>query len=166
MSKRNEMRGYKLTTFRVLTCAEPMSPATMQCPDDVVPIARAIYARECDADVEQFAVIALDARSRVIGSKVIARGTATACLVHPREVFRAAIVLKAVQILLVHNHPSGDPSPSEEDLVMTERLIEAGRILGIPVVDHIILGARSHRSIGGDSRPDKPSRGNRSGVTS
>jgi DNA repair protein RadC len=98
--------------------------------------------------VETFWVLMLDARGRAAGHQRVAEGTLTACLVHPREVFGPAIRSRAAQVILVHNHPSGDPTPSDEDAALTERLTEAGRLLGIPVVDHVILARGGHRSIG------------------
>ena len=98
--------------------------------------------------VESFWVLALDARCRPIGHHCIARGTVNACLVHPREVFGAAIRARASQIVVVHNHPSGDPTPSDDDLALTERLTESGGMLGIPLIDHVIVAATGHRSIG------------------
>lgn len=109
----------------------------------------AIYfrARLALRRTESFWVIMLDARGRAIGTERIAEGTLTSCLVHPREVFAPAIRARAAHIVLVHNHPSGDPTPSPEDITLTERLSEAGQILGIPVVDHVVIGRDGHRSI-------------------
>jgi DNA repair protein RadC len=88
---------------------------------------------------ENFVVLYLDARNKLILKETVSIGTINASLVHPREVFEPAIKELAVQIILVHNHPSGDPEPSEDDLAMTKRLVEAGKILGIDVIDHIII---------------------------
>jgi len=92
--------------------------------------------------VENFWVIALDAQHRVLRDApiVITTGILTSSLVHPREVFRAAIVAGAAAIILAHNHPSGDPSPSSDDRVVTEQLVAAGKLLDIPVHDHVVLG--------------------------
>jgi DNA repair protein RadC len=98
---------------------------------------------------ERFAVLLLDARNRLLGVAEVGAGTLTACIVHPREVFAPAILANAAQILVAHNHPSGDPTPSEEDLHLKERLEEAGRVLGIPVVDFIIVTADAYQSLGG-----------------
>jgi len=88
---------------------------------------------------ENFVVLYLDARNKLILKETVSIGTINASLIHPREVFEPAIRELAVQIILVHNHPSGDPEPSEDDLAMTKRLVEAGKILGIDVIDHIIV---------------------------
>lgn len=97
--------------------------------------------------VEGFWVVSLDARARVVGYERVAQGTLTACLVHPREVFAPALRVRAASIVVFHNHPSGDPEPSLEDTALTERLAAAGRLLGIPVVDHIIIARGGVRSI-------------------
>ena len=81
-----------------------------------------------------------------MGEAEVSVGTLTASLVHPREVFREAIRAAAAAVLLVHNHPSGDPSPSEEDRTVTERLVSAGELLGIRVVDHLIVAEGGHFS--------------------
>ena len=90
--------------------------------------------------VEEFQVLLLNTRKRLIRVDVISQGTLDTILVHPREVFRAAIAGNASSIVLVHNHPSGDPSPSEADIKVTRDLIRAGQLLKIEVVDHVIIG--------------------------
>ncbi|MBI2378917.1 MAG: JAB domain-containing protein [Deltaproteobacteria bacterium] len=89
----------------------------------------------------------LDARGRAIGVVMISRGTLTSSLVHPREVFAPAISARAASIILAHNHPSGDPSPSDEDFELSERLKVAGAVLGIPVVDSLVLGDDEFTSV-------------------
>ena len=93
-----------------------------------------------DAPQEHFVLMVLDSRRRVIGINEVSIGTLSASLVHPREVFRAAILLNGAAIIVSHNHPSGDPSPSAEDREATRRLQRAGELLGIPVADHIVIG--------------------------
>ena len=90
--------------------------------------------------VEEFQVLLLNTRKRLIRVDVISQGTLDTILVHPREVFRAAITGNAASIVLVHNHPSGDPTPSEADIKVTRDLIRAGQLLKIEVVDHVIIG--------------------------
>lgn len=97
--------------------------------------------------VEVFGALHLDGRHRVINYQEVSRGTLTGALVHPREVFRAAIKEGALGIILVHNHPSGDARPSTEDTELTIRLINAGEIIGIKVLDHIIIGVSNHISL-------------------
>jgi len=91
-------------------------------------------------DREQFLVACLDAKHAIIGVNVVSIGTLTLSIVHPREVFKPAILLNACGIIAAHNHPSGDPSPSAEDRVLTARLRQAGELIGIALLDHIILG--------------------------
>ena len=90
--------------------------------------------------VEEFQVLLLNTRKRLIRVDVISQGTLDTILVHPREVFRAAITGNAASIVLVHNHPSGDPTPSEADIKVTRDLIRAGQLLKIEVLDHVIIG--------------------------
>lgn len=91
-------------------------------------------------DREHFRAVLLNTKNRVIGIRTISIGSLNASTVHPREVFKAAVAESACSILLVHNHPSGNPEPSPEDVAVTERLVDAGRLLGINVLDHIIVG--------------------------
>jgi DNA repair protein RadC len=93
-----------------------------------------------DLPVEEFHVAILDSQHRLERDVTITRGLLNSSLVHPREVFREAIAENAAAIVLVHNHPSGDPTPSPDDRVTTEQLVQAGRVLDIPVQDHVIIG--------------------------
>lgn len=107
-------------------------------PEGAAAIARAIIGP--DADREKFVTLFLDARNRITGSEVVSVGSLNASLVHPREVFKAAILKSAAAIILVHNHPSGDVTPSRDDLDLTVRMVKAGQIIGIEVLDHLIIG--------------------------
>ncbi len=98
-------------------------------------------------DREQFLAVILDGRNQVIGFNLVAIGTLTSALVHPREVFKAAILANAAAIILVPNHPSGDPEPSAEDKALTTRLKDAGEILGIRILDHVVIGDSRFRSL-------------------
>lgn len=89
---------------------------------------------------EEFHVLILNTQHAVVREFVVTRGILDASVVHPREVFRTAIAESAAAVILLHNHPSGDPTPSREDREVTRQLIEAGRIIGIPVLDHVIIG--------------------------
>lgn len=91
-------------------------------------------------EAESFVVICLDTQHRVIARSEVTRGTLNASLVHPREVFRLAIALGAASVVLAHNHPSGNPQPSVDDRQITSQLVDAGRLLEIPVHDHIVIG--------------------------
>ena len=99
-----------------------------------------------NADREHFAAVYLDAKNVPLGWRVVAIGTVSSCLVHPREVFRPAIHLGAAACFVLHNHPSGDKTPSTEDMQVTTRLFQAGELIGIRVLDHLILGGRSYYS--------------------
>ena len=90
-------------------------------------------------DREIFCIVILDARNQVLGVNTVSIGSVSASIVHPRECFRPAILMGASSIILSHCHPSGDPSPSKDDLELTRRLHKAGEILGIEVLDHIII---------------------------
>ncbi len=113
-------------------------------PEDVVGLVR---NRLKDKMKEYFVVVLLDTRGQIIKTSDISVGTLDASLVHPREVFKEAISASAQSVILVHNHPSGDPSPSPEDIAMNKRLKEAGELLGIAVLDHIIIGNPDHVSL-------------------
>ena len=91
-------------------------------------------------DQEEFLIATLDTKNRVRRVVRITRGTLDVSLVHPREVFRPAIADAAASILLIHNHPSGDPTPSWQDRAVTKKLTEVGKIIGISVIDHIVVG--------------------------
>ncbi len=96
---------------------------------------------------EHFLVMLLDVRNRVIATSTISVGGLTSSIAHPREVFREAIRHSAAALILVHNHPSGDPSPSREDIQLTRQMMKAGEVMGIPVLDHIILANDDFLSI-------------------
>jgi len=96
---------------------------------------------------EKFIVVLLSTKNHVLATPTVSVGTLNASLVHPREVFREAINNSAAAIILVHNHPSGDPMPSQEDISLTTRMAEAGRLLDISVVDHVIIGDGKYVSL-------------------
>jgi len=89
---------------------------------------------------EEFVVVLLDAKHAPIAYQVVSVGSLTLSIVHPREVFKLACMANAAAIVCAHNHPSGDPTPSQEDRVLTDRLVKAGEILGIQVLDHLVIG--------------------------
>ena len=145
-----------LQVFEVMVSARPLA-GPVEAAEDVAayfgPLLRGIAA-------ETFWILMLDARGRPLGHHKVAQGTLTACLVHPREVFARAIRARAASIVAIHNHPSGDPTPSDEDVLLTDRLHQAGLLLGIPLVDHVVVG-------GGDFRTITPgSRGRKAGASS
>lgn len=121
----------------------PAAPRIRE-PEDV---ARLFQARLRDLQVEEFHLLALDSQSQVLRQVLVTRGLLNSSLVHPREVFRAAIAEAAAGIIVVHNHPSGDPTPSSEDRVVTRQLAEAGRLLDLPLYDHVIIGGDRFASL-------------------
>jgi DNA repair protein RadC len=139
---------YELKTFGVefvRGTAEPPLGRNLRSAEEVWSTARAIYLR-LDADKEHFAVLALNNKNRLIGYKVISTGSLTASLVHPRDVYRSALHFCAAGVVFVHNHPSGDPEPSAEDIDLTKRLKEVGDVMGIRVLDHVVLGDEKYFS--------------------
>lgn len=140
--------GRRLDAWAALVERLLEAPVAADRIDGAAAVAGYFRPRLALSPTESFWVLMLDARARVLGHACVGQGTLSACLVHPREVFAPALRLRAAQIVLVHNHPSGDPAPSPEDLELTERLAEAGNILGIPVVDHVVVARRGYRSTG------------------
>ncbi|UCG88783.1 MAG: DNA repair protein RadC [Gemmatimonadota bacterium] len=132
-----------LELARRLTCEVRAAPYTVRGPVDVhrwcAPTMR-------DLAVEEFRILALDAQNRITRDLLITRGILDSSLVHPREVFRAAIAEAAAGVIVVHNHPSGDPAPSADDRAVTRQLVEAGRVLDIPVHDHVVVGGEQYFS--------------------
>ena len=129
-----------------LVC-EPGNPELIEArrirqPEDAFRIFRAHYPE--DLAREQFSALALNTRNKPLSHEVLSTGSLNGSLVHPREVFLHAILQNAAAIVVAHNHPSGDPNPSREDRTLTRRLAEAGRILGIGLLDHIVLGHGPH----------------------
>lgn len=114
------------------------------CPGDAADYAMPRFRHE---QREHFAVILMNIKNHILSMPIISIGSLTASVVHPREVFKAAIQQTAASMILVHNHPSGDPTPSREDIASTCRLVEAGKLMDIPVLDHIILGNDNYISL-------------------
>jgi DNA repair protein RadC len=117
---------------------------TVKSPEDVIGKARALLKGK---KKEHFVVLCLDTRNHLIKTNVVSIGSLDCSIVHPREVFKEAISSCAASVIFIHNHPSGDPTPSEDDIKMTKRLIEAGEIIGIEVLDHIIITDNQHMSL-------------------
>jgi len=134
MSSTEEIHMIREVAIRYIG-ARRRAPAKITSPDQVADYLR---RRIRDDAREHFVAIYLDGRHRPIADSIVSIGTATASLVHPREVFQPAIALGACALLIGHNHPSGDPAPSAEDLEVTKRLAEAGRILGVNLLDHVV----------------------------
>lgn len=131
--------------FKILALRECPTPAEMQLCD--TPDKAAAYWRQhipahpyFNRDVECFVVLLVNTRRRIQGHCLISTGTLDTILVHAREVFRPALIGAAAAIVLMHNHPSGDPSPSEADIKVTRDLIRGGQLLKIEVLDHVVMG--------------------------
>ncbi|MDO4289182.1 MAG: DNA repair protein RadC [Eubacterium sp.] len=114
------------------------------CPGDVYDLLRGEMAWLPE---EHFRVLLMDTKNRIIRTEEISIGTVSASLVHPREVYVKAIRHQASAIIAVHNHPSGETTPSQEDVRITRRLAESGQLLGIPLLDHIIVGSETYTSL-------------------
>jgi DNA repair protein RadC len=116
---------------------------TISCPAEAVPLLGEIK----DQRKEHFLCLYLNARNQVVHKEVISIGSLSASIVHPREVFRVALQHAVASVLLAHNHPSGDVSPSKDDLELTRRLVKAGELMGIEVLDHLIVGPQEFLSL-------------------
>src|SRR5206468_7445932 len=112
-----------------------------------VDVARLLVPQYGSKPVEHFGVVLLDTRHQVIRTTLVSIGTLDASIVHPREVFREAAVAGAAALILFHNHPSGDPKPSGDDVVLTTRLMAAGDLMGISVLDHVIVAERGFHTL-------------------
>ncbi len=122
----------------------PLQPGdTLDCSDTVFEIYRGRYNR---VKQEEFVLLMLDNKNRVIREEVVSRGGLSESIVHPREVFKAAIRASAASVMFIHNHPSGDPTPSHDDFVITQKLEEAAELLQIRVLDHLVIGSDSYYS--------------------
>lgn len=115
--------------------------AIIKSPAEVYQAAKQLLALHEEPE-EHFCILCLNAKNKIVGIHTISIGSLSSSIVHPREVFKAAMLNNAASIILAHNHPSGDPEPSREDIETTRRLINAGEIMGIKVLDHVIIGER------------------------
>jgi len=141
MSIPNPTRPYTIPGFRIALVREPGVKLAERPQVRVAADAAPLVAQYIgDTDREVFAVALLTVRHRVLGLHTVSVGCLTSSLVHPREVFKPAILASTAALLLAHNHPSGDPEPSAEDIALTRRLIAGGQLLGIEILDHLILG--------------------------
>ena len=122
---------------RRVALLEPAQRLTIKTPDDVAALLLPRFRYESR---EHFLAVLLSTKNHVLKTAVISIGSLNASIVHPRELFREAINCRAAAVILAHNHPSGDPTPSPEDVALTRKLVEAGSLLDIPVLDHLILG--------------------------
>lgn len=144
IGKRRELSLFAVKELSKRWLRQKDKPTIIHGPEDAADYAMGHLGLE---KKEHFCIMLLDTKNHVIGWHVISIGSLTASIVHPREMFTPAIVHHAASIILVHNHPSGDPSPSREDIAVTQRLVKAGKILDISVLDHIIIGGSSFVSM-------------------
>jgi len=134
-----------MASFSLFARSAPLDRGCFTTPDAV---SRYMHPLTAPLTVEKFWVLCLDRKNRLLKRVEISSGTATSCLVHPREAFRAAILHTATAIIAVHNHPSGDPAPSRADMQVTRQLREASKIIGVDLDDHIIIGERELDPLG------------------
>lgn len=127
----------------------PENKKQIRCAEDA---AEYVMDRMRHLKKEHFLILHLDTKHRLIGEEVVSVGSLDASIVHPREIFKSAVKRSASAILCLHNHPSGDPTPSPEDVAVTSRLCEAGRLLGIDVLDHIVVGDGRFTSLRAEGR--------------
>jgi DNA repair protein RadC len=128
---------------RRIASAKPVEKIHLSCPQDVADF---LMPRLRYAAKEQFVVILLNNKNKVIGTEVVSEGSLSSSIVHPREVYAPAILHHAAAIMVAHNHPSGDPKPSIEDEEVTRQLLCSGKVLGIPMIDHVIIGDGNYYS--------------------
>ena len=143
---------YRVARYRLLLVKDGTVPTSwdrqLRQSRDVADLMAPVFA---GLDREAFFIVLLDGKNRASGINLVSLGSLTAALVHPREVFKPAIAGSAAALVLVHNHPSGDPTPSEEDRLLTARLCQAGDLLGIKILDHLVIGeGGSYRSLADD----------------
>ncbi|WP_261798205.1 JAB domain-containing protein [Brevibacillus massiliensis] len=134
----------------------PFETKPIHLPKDAAAIFQAYLGNYCHTDRENFIGMYLNTKNEVVGISTIHTGTLNASLVNPREVFTDAVLHKAASIILCHNHPSGNPSPSSEDITVTKNLQKAGKMLDIDVLDHIILGYDRFLSLKEQGLIDQP----------
>jgi DNA repair protein RadC len=131
---------------RRIEAAPRAGSGAVTSPEDVV---KAVAGDLKGKKKEHFLALLLDTRNRLIRTATVSMGSLDSSIVHPREVFKEAIKASAASMIFVHNHPSGDPEPSHDDIELTRRLVEAGKLLGILVLDHVIVGDGSFVSLKG-----------------
>ncbi len=136
-----------MTTLKVLMVRDrrkTRKDISLPSPHDVHQFMR---RRARNLDREYFWTIHLNVRNRVLGVETVSIGSLSETIVHPREVFKGAILSNAASVILVHNHPSGDPMPSPEDISLSRRLVSAGQLMKIEVLDHIVIAGESYSSL-------------------
>jgi DNA repair protein RadC len=146
------MKRIQVSFERVVLVKEKVGryelPRAIVDPQDAYKAIITITSIEEEAQ-EVFGILILNTKHKIVAVHEISRGSLNSSIVHPREVFKPAVLHNAAAIICFHNHPSGDPKPSEEDIAITRRLVEAGKILGIEVLDHIIVSDEGYTSLKG-----------------
>ena len=120
-----------------------LEPTIIRRPEDTLPV---LEAELSELAYERFIALALNTKNHVVAVLPVSSGSLNASIVHPRELFQRAILANCASLILAHNHPSGDPVPSPEDIALTRKLIDAGLLLDIPILDHVILGYGKYSS--------------------
>ena len=144
IAKASQIKAAFELSNRLEGCSEARKKPVVKSPDEVVGL---VKNRLKGKKKEYFLALLLDTRNQLIRVAEISIGSLDTSVVHPREVFKEAISASAASIIFVHNHPSGNPDPSEDDVELTKRLAEAGEIVGIDVLDHIIIGDKNYLSL-------------------
>lgn len=144
LAKAAQIKAAFELTSRLEGYQESGKKETVKTPEDVVALVR---SRLKSKKKEYFLALLLDTRNQLIRVAEISVGSLDSSIVHPREVFKEAVSASAASVLFAHNHPSGDPEASEDDINLTKRLVEAGEIMGIDVLDHVIIGDRKYLSL-------------------
>ena len=131
----------RVTLEKEMSTNFPELSYAIKSPDDAVTVGKG-FMRIHEEPEEYMYMICMNTKNKIIGVFEISHGSVNSSIVNPREVFQKALLANAVSIIVMHNHPSGDPTPSREDIEVTKRLVEAGKIVGVEVLDHIIIGDR------------------------
>jgi len=144
IAKASQIKAAFELTNRLESYSESGDSPLVKTPDDVVSL---VQGRLRGKKKEYFLALLLDTRNQLIRAAEISVGSLDSSIVHPREVFKEAVSASAASVIFVHNHPSGDPEASEDDVKLTKRLAEAGEIMGIDVLDHVIIGGKKYLSL-------------------
>lgn len=123
-----------------------LESTVISCPLDAYNVAESVFQLS-QQPAERMGILCLDAKYKVTGAHIIFSGALSATIASPREIFQAALLNNAASVVLFHNHPSGDPTPSWEDITITENIIKCGEMIGITVVDHIVIGHKRYISV-------------------
>lgn len=133
-----EIIKYKIELVKESSATYNITNSSMSSPDMVYEVIKEKFKIACLTE-EMFGILCLDNKNHITGFFEVSHGNLTSCMVHPREVFKRAMLVNSASVILFHNHPSGNAEPSDNDIKITEKLFDAGKILGINVIDHIII---------------------------